>query len=188
MVVWDTGTVFINTASENYVGKLISIGSNITAPINKGMGMLCRYDRIEHNRKITAGRVFHSHRNVHSACSQPVLLILHRSCANGFIRQQIIQITPIFRIEHFIRRSQSAFRNGANMHFSDSDNPCQQIRCLIRLRLVQHAFVSFSGGTRFVGVDARNQQQLVRNLIIDFGKPIYIFADRIFIICRARAH
>jgi len=49
--------------------------------------------------------------------------------------------------------------------------------------LVCHALVTFTRGSRFVGIDARHKDQLIDDLFLQFGQAIHIFANGIFIVC-----
>ena len=84
------------------------------------VGALSGSNGIEHYTEITAGRIFHPCRNVHAADGQAVLLILNRAGAYCNVGKQVGKITVIFRIKHFVCAGKTAFLNGADMHFSDS--------------------------------------------------------------------
>ena len=43
-------------------------------------------------------------------------------------------------------------------------------------------FIAFSGSTRFIGVNTRDNDQFVRNFVGDFCQTADIFADGIFVI------
>ena len=70
------------------------------------------------------------------------------------------------------------------MHFSHGDESIMKIRLFLRIRLMNDSLVALSCSTWFIGIDTRDDQNLVRNLILYLGKTIYIIADRIFVICR----
>ena len=119
MIVWDTCPVFIYASAQYDMCQIISLCRHIHSPVYKRMRTLCCHYRIEHYRKISACRIFHSYRYIHRTCRQTMLLIFHRSCSDCLIRQNIVKITSIFGIEHLICPGKSALLNRSYMHLSD---------------------------------------------------------------------
>ena len=66
------------------------------------MWVLCRIYGVEHNRKVAAGRVFHTGCDIKTTDRQTVLLILDRTCTDGNVGEKIFDIPPVFRVEHLI--------------------------------------------------------------------------------------
>ena len=118
MVVGDGIPVFVYRAPEYDMGYLISVRVYLPAPVDKRMPALGGHDGIEHHGEIAAGRIFHAGRNVHAADSHAVMLVLHRARSDGYVREKIVQITPVLRIEHLIRGSQSRLFNGRGVKLS----------------------------------------------------------------------
>ena len=170
------------------MGKIVSARRYIHAAVNKSMGTLGSHNGIEHHGEISTGRIFHSHRYIHTTCCQAVLLILYRTGSDRLVGKDIVKVTPVLRIEHFVRCCQSTLFDSTGMHFPDGNDTCQKIRRLIRLRLMQHSLIPLSCCPRFIRIDPGNDHEPVRNLLIYFGKAIHILADRIFIICRTRSY
>ena len=73
------------------------------------------------------------------------------------------------------------------MQFTDSHQTCQHVRFFLRVRLMEKAFVTLAGGSRFIGIDTRDQKQTVAHLILDFRQSSHIITYGIFIVCGAGA-
>ena len=142
-------------------------------------------DRIQHNAEISAGRIFHSGRHIHTADSKTVLLIFHRTGSYGYIREKVGEIPVIFRIKHLVGAGKSAFLDSADMHFPDRHKAGQHIGFLFRVRLVDHTFISLPGSTGFICVNPRNDQNFIGNFFLDIPEPEKIVAHGVLIICGA---
>ena len=151
------------------------------------MRSLCRSQGIHHNRQVAAGGVLHPHRNIQTAGSQAVLLVLYRTCTNCNIGQQIRQIPVVFRIEHFVCTSQTCLLNGTGVQFANSDQSLQHIFLFLRIRLVHHALVAFTSGAGLIGVDPRDQKQLILYLFLYLCQTADIIQNSVFPIRRARS-
>jgi len=86
VIIWITSTILVHSAAQNHMCQIVSICRYIHASVNKSMGTLCRDHRVEHHRKITTGRIFHPHRNIHTAGRQSVLLVFNRTRPDCLIR------------------------------------------------------------------------------------------------------
>ncbi len=186
MIILRGVSVFADGAPEHNMRQGIACRFHLVSAVYKMVRMLCRINRIKHNGKIPAGRVFHSRGNIKTANGQTVLLVFHGAGADCNIGKKIVHISPVFRVKHFIGRGQAAFCNGTQMHFADSNQSLHHIRFFFRIRLGSDSFVSFARGSWLVGVDARNDNQLVPDIFLYFCKPVYIVADRVFVVCRTR--
>ena len=152
------------------------------------MGALCGNDGVDHNRKITAGRVFHAGRNVDAGNSQTVLLVFYGTCADRNIGENIGQIAPVGRIQHFVCRSQISLFYYTHMHFTHGDQAVQQVRLSFRVRLMNDTFVAFTCGTRFVGIDTRDDDQFVGYFVGNLCQTVVIFQNSVFVVCGARSY
>ena len=150
MIIRDCLAIFINAAAENRVCQRITTCFHITSTINEMMWMLGSDYGVQHNRQVTAGRILHTNRDIHTAGSQTMLLVFYGTCTDCFIRKNIIQVAAIFRIEHFICRRKTGFLKYADMHFADCNDSGKEIRCLIRIRLMEHSLVAITGSSRLV--------------------------------------
>ena len=120
------------------------------------MTTLCCDYRVQHNRKVAAGRIFHTNRNIKTADHQTMFLIFYRTGTDRYIGKKIRQVVPVVRIKHFIGGSKTGFLNGAHMHMTDCQNTGKNIRLCFRIRLMQHALITFTSSTRFICIDSWN--------------------------------
>ena len=130
------------------------------------MARLRRTDRIEHYRHSSARGIFHSYRNIKSACGKPVLLILYRASADRNIRQEIGQIAVIFGVQHFVSTGKAGLLYGVKMKLSYLDKSLKHI-----LGLMYHTLVAFTCCTGLVRVNSRYNQYLVLYLLLNGYKP-----------------
>ena len=148
--------VLADCTAKNHVSQRISGCLHLVSAINEMMRMLCRVYRIEHNRKITTGRIFHSGSDIKTTDRQTMLLIFYRTCSDGNVGEKILDISPVFRVKHFIGTGKTAFFDCANVHFTHGDQTLDHIRSFFRIWLGSNTFVAFAGCTWFVGVNTRN--------------------------------
>ena len=104
MIVRNCLSILVDTSTEDGVGQVVTGCLNITSTINEMMRMLCSSDGIKHNGEVAAGRVLHADRDIHSAGGKAVLLVLNRACADSLVREDIVEVTSVFRVKHFIGR------------------------------------------------------------------------------------
>ena len=187
MIVRDRIAMFIHCSAKNCMSQRIAVRLSLPVSVDKVLFDLCCQNRIQHHRQIPTGWIFHTHWNIHTACYHTMLLILHRASSNSNIRKNIIQISPGFRIQHFVGCCQTRFLDGTHMHLTDSDQTMQQIRFLLRIRLMKDPFVTLSGCSRFVCIDSRNQDQLICHFFLYPGQTVDIFTNCLFVICGTRS-
>lgn len=94
--------VFVDGAAKHHMSQRVAAGFHFITPVYKVVRMLRSINGIEHNRKITAGRVLHAGGDVKAAYGEPVLLVFHGAGADRDIGEQIFDIAPVFRVEHFV--------------------------------------------------------------------------------------
>ena len=76
----------------------------------------------------------------------------------------------------------------AGVETADGDDALEHVGLFARVGLVEHAFVTYARRARLVGVDARNQDDLVGNERGKRTKPAHVFAHRFLVVGRARPH
>ena len=180
MVIRMAATVPVNIAPQNRVCQRIAGRSDFPASVYECLRILRRDNGIHHDGKIAAGRIFHAGGNADAARDHPVLLILHRPCADRYISKQIRKITVIFRIQHLLGAGKACLRRDAGVHLTDRDDPCQHVFRLLRIRLVQHSFVSDAFCARLVRIDPRNDEDFVFHLLLHTGKSCHVLQNSIF--------
>ncbi len=115
-----------------------------------------------------------------------MVLVLHRTGAHGHIRKKICQIPPIFRIQHFICRSQAGFLDVMDMELSDGNQAFQQVGCGFRIRLVNHSFIALSGGAGLIRIDSGNYDAFILDFFLYRNQTVQIVHNRGFIVSGAR--
>ena len=73
------------------------------------------------------------------------------------------------------------------MKFTNSNDALVHIRLCFRVRLMQHTFVTLTGGAGLVGIDSRNDNDFVRDLIRNFAQSGDILQNRLAMVSRAWA-
>ena len=136
VIVRNVLTMFINGTTQNCMCEWIARCCNFPVSVDKCLFCLCSNNRIKHYRKITACRVLHSGRNIHTAYSKSVLLVFNRTGTDCDIRKNICKEPVILRVEHLICRHKFGFFHDSYVHLADCYKPCKQIRLLFRVRLM----------------------------------------------------
>ena len=121
MIVGQASAVFVDGTAKYCVCQRIAIGCHFHAPVDKGMGVLCCIDGIEHHGECAAGGIFHTGRHIETADCHTMVLIFHGAGTDCHIGENIFHIPPVFGIEHFIRGGQAGFLDGPDMHFTHGD-------------------------------------------------------------------
>ena len=112
-----------------------------------------------------------------------MLLVFNRSCAYGNIGKQIVKIAVIFGIEHLVRTGETGFVQRAHMKLANCDNAPQQVAFSAWVGLVEHTLVAVTRCSRLVGVDTRNNKNLVLDLLLQRSKAGNIVHHAVFIVC-----
>ena len=183
MVVGQCVAVLVYRTAQDSVGKRIPLCFDLPSSGDEIVSLLGCYYGVEHNGKITAGGIFHANGNIQSAYHEAVFLIFHGAGADGHVGEQIGQVVIIIRVEHLVRGTKARLLQRTDMHMADRQNTCQYIWFCLRVRLMEHAFVTLTGGTRFVGIDTGNQHQAVLHFVLKLGKAVGVITYRIFIVC-----
>ena len=156
MVVGNSFSVFVYSTTKNGMCQLISSSFNFPSPVDKCMASLSCNNRVQHNTEVTTCRILHSRRNIHTADSETVLLILNRTCSYSNIGKKIGKVTPVLWVKHLVRTGKSALLNSADVHFTDGNKTGKHIRFFLRIWLVYHSFITLSGSTGFICINTRN--------------------------------
>ena len=116
-----------------------------------------------------------------------MLLVLDRACTHGNIAQQVDEVLVVGRVEHLIGGKEARFLNNAQVHVADGLDALEQVVGSLGVGVVQQALVAGALGARLVGVDARNDDELVLDLFGGLGQSVHILEHRILAVGRARA-
>jgi hypothetical protein len=117
-----------------------------------------------------------------AAAGQPVRLVLDRAGAHSDIGEHVLKVRVVARIEHLVRRREVGFPKRANMHLADGPDAFNNVRFSLEVRLVGHALVPDPGRARLVGVDARDNKDLVLHLGLDLRQPRNVITHRVLVV------
>ena len=116
-----------------------------------------------------------------------MLLVFDRACAHGNIAQQVNEVLVVGRIEHLVGGEEARFLNNAQVHMADGLDALEQVVGSLGVGVVQKTLVTGALGARLIGVDARNDDELVLDLLGGLGQSVHILKHRILAVGRARA-
>ena len=156
MIVRNGLSVLIYRTAKNGMCKLITCSFNFPSSVDESMASLSCHNRVQHNAVISTGRVLHSCRNVHTADSQTVLLVLNRTCTNCYVGKKVGKVAPVLRIKHLICAGKLALLNSADVHLTDGNKSGKHIRLFLRVWLMNHTLIALSGSTRFIRINSWN--------------------------------
>ena len=97
-----------------------------------------------------------------------MLLIFHRAGTDRHITHHIGKIGEIIRIQHFIRCTKTGFFQNSPVQIPNRIDSFCKVRILLRIRLMQHSFIAFSCRPRLIGIDSRNDENLIRDILFHF--------------------
>ena len=170
MVVRDRFPMLVYRTAKDCVREWVAGGLNLPASVNKTMSALCCNNGVQHNAVVTTGRILHTSRNIHAADSQSVLLIFNRTCAYSNVGKQIREITVVLRVKHLICTGEATFADSTHVHLADRDQSGKKVRFFLRIRLMDHSLVSFTGRTWFVCVNTRDDKDFILDFFLNFAK------------------
>ena len=143
------------------MGVGVSFASNLPSAVAERVGLTGGVNGVQHDGNAAACRIFHPNGNVQAAGRQTVLLVLHGTGAHGHVRQQVVQIAMVFRVEHLVRAAESVIQKRAEVELPDGDHALNQIRVSGGVWEVEHSHISFAEGARLIGIDAGDEEQPV---------------------------
>ena len=185
VVVGQRHASLVDRAAKDGVGQVVSRGLDVPVAVDEGVAVLGRIDGIQHDGQVAAGGVLHAGGHVDAAGHQAVLLVLHRAGADGDVGKEVHHIAEVFRIEHLVGGGQAGFLDGPDVHVAQGDDACQRIRLLLRVWLVHDALVAVSCGARLIRINARDDQDLVLDLLLHGNQAAHIVADGFLVVCGA---
>ena len=81
--------MFADSTPQDGVGEWVALCLDFPSSGDEVMSLLCGNYRVEHNREVPAGGIFHTHRNVKAAYHETVLLVLHRTRSDRHVGEQV---------------------------------------------------------------------------------------------------
>ena len=116
-----------------------------------------------------------------------MLLVFDRACAHGNIAQQVNEVLVVGRVEHLVGGKEASLLDDAQVHVADGLNAFEQVIGRLGVGVVQQALVAGAFGARLIGIDARNDDELVLDLLGDLGQSVHVLKHRVLAVGRARA-
>lgn len=147
-----------------------AVSVDLPAAVDERVAALSRTDRIQHDRNRAAGGILHTAGALHAAGGKTVLLILNGTRAYCDIAEYIGQIAVVLGIQHFISAHKTGLLNGACVQLAHVDKTLKHVLALGGVWLVDHSLVALAGGSGLVGVDSRDNNDLVLDLLLKSGK------------------
>lgn len=187
VIIWQALAMLADCAAQDGVGIWVSVGFYLPVTHDEFVTVLAGLNRVHHNRQVTAGRILHTDRNVAAAGYQTMLLVFYGAGTDCDVGHDIIQVADIVRVKHLICGGEAGFFQDTHMHMADGVQALCHTWPLLRVRLMEHALVAVTGGTRLVGVDTRYDNKTVFGLFLDIDQAAGVVQDRILVIGGTRS-
>ena len=117
-----------------------------------------------------------------------MLLVLNRARTHGDIAQQVDEVLVVRRVEHLIGGKEAGLLDDTQVHVADGLNAFEQVIGRLGVGVVQQALVAGALGARLVGVNTRDDDELVLDVLGGFGQAVHVLEHRVLAIGRARAN
>ena len=176
-----------DVATHNGVRERIAVALDLPVAEDEALVRLRGVNGVEHNGGRASSGILHADGYRNAARHQAMLLVLDRACAHGNIAQQVNEVLVVGRIEHLVGGEEARFLNNAQVHMADGLDALEQVVGSLGVGVVQKTLVTGALGTRLIGVDARNDDELVLDLLGGLGQSVHVLKHRILAVGRARA-
>ena len=172
----------VGIAAQDRVRIGIPLRRRLPPPVDKGVAALRRVNGIHHDADVSAGGVLHAGRHFDAAGREPVLLVLDGPCADRHVRQKVVQVLMVLRVEHLVGAGEPGPGRDLHVELPDRDDPLEHIRPLLRIRLVEQALVAVSGRSRLIRIYPRNDQDPVLHFFLHSGEPLHIVEHAVLVV------
>lgn len=186
VIVGQRPAILVHRAAQDGVGQRVALAVYLPLGEQEGVGVLGRQYGVHHHRQVAAGGVLHAHRHVQPAGDEPVLLILHRARADGYIGEDVGQIVIVLRIQQLIRAGKAGLLQHPYVHPPYGDKPLEHVRLGVGVRLVQHALIAVAGGPGLVAVDPGHDEYLLLHPLLQRTQAAHILQHRVLPVGGAR--
>lgn len=187
VVIGVGATVETNVAAHDGVCERVSVALNLPVTEDEALMCLGGVDGVEHDGGGTGGGVLHADGHRNAARHQAMLLVFDRARADGNVAQQVDEVLVIRGVEHLVGGKEASLLDDAQVHVADGLNAFEQVIGRLGVGVVQQTLVAGALGARLVGVDARNDDELVLDLLGDLGQSVHVLKHRVLAVGRARA-
>ena len=188
VVVGVVAAVQANVAAQHGVGQRVAVALDLPAAVDEALLGLRGVDRVQHNRGRARRRVLHAHGHVDAGRHQAVLLVLDRARAHRNVRQQVNQVLVVGGVQHLVCGEEAGLFDHAQVHVAHGLHALKQVGGSLGVGVVEKTLVAGALGAGLIGVDARDDDQLVLDLVGHDGKTGHVVQDRVLAIGRAGAN
>ena len=98
--------------------------------------------------------------------------------SDGDVGQQIGDVGIVFGIQHLVRRGQAADADGVDVQLPYGEDAFEDVLLAVRIGLGEHALIPHALGARLVGVDARHDDDLVLDLLVELAEALDVVEHR----------
>ena len=187
VVVGHASARVVQVAAEDGVGVGVAVGGDFPAAVEEGVAGLGGHDGVHHDAQITARRVLHTHGGVEAAGHQAMGLVLHRAGAHGHVGQEVGEVAVVLGVEHLVGAGEIVVPQGGQVQVADGHDALVHIGLGVGIGLVEHTLVALARGTGLVGVDAGDDDDLIRHLLLNSAETGNVFQHGLLVVSGARA-
>ena len=187
VVVGVGAAIEADVAAHDSVRERVAIALDLPVAEDEALVSLGSVNRVEHDGGGTGGGILHAHGYRNAARHQAMLLVLDRARAHGNVAQQVDEVLVVGRVEHLVSGEEARLLDDAQVHVADGLDALEQVVGSLGVGVVQQTLVTGALSARLVGVDARNDDELVLDLLGGFGKAVHVLKYRVLAVGRARA-
>ena len=116
-----------------------------------------------------------------------MLLVFDRTRAHGNIAQQVVEVLVVLRVEHLVSADEARFGHRTHMQLAHGDDAGKGVGLARGVGLMHQALVTLARGAWLVGVDARNDHDLVFDLFLHRDKAAHVIHHAVLVVGGARA-
>ena len=117
-----------------------------------------------------------------------MLLVLDRARAHRDVAEQVDEVLVVGRVEHLVGREEARLLGYAQVHVADGLDALEQVGRTLGVGVVEQALVAGAAGARLVGVDARDDDELVGDALGKLGEAGHEVEHGILTVGRAGAN
>ena len=187
VVVRVVAPVEADVAAEHGVRERIAGALDLPAAVDEALAGLGGVDGVEHDARRAGGGVLHAHGHADAGGHEAVLLVLDGAGAHGDVAQKVDEVLVVRGVEHLVGGKEARLLDHAQVHAANGLDALEQVGGRLGVGVVQQALVSGALGSGLVGVHARDDDELVLDLVGHAGEPVHVVEDRVLTVGRARS-
>ena len=176
-----------HVAAQDGVGVGVAGGLHVPVAVDEGVRRLGGHDGVEHDGVVARRRVLHAHGHLQARRHEAVLLVFHRAGSHGHVGQQVGEEAVVLGVEHLVGAEHARLLDHGQVHVADGADAGQKVGLAVGVGLVQHAHVAQAERAGLVGVEARDEDELVGHLLLHLGQARAVLEHRVLAVGRAGA-